>query len=95
MSQTGWYNVRNVVFLVGDRNHSALLDHVNSEYSVLILRSYLMNRYVAAKTCYFGVGGGTKAFTSILAKDTSMSIETVDVVKQGTKLNKSRSRISM
>jgi hypothetical protein len=40
-------------------------------------------RYLAAKTCYFGVGGGTKAFTSLINNKPNFGIDTVKVIQDG------------
>lgn len=41
-------------------------------------------RYLAAKTCYFGVGGGTNAFTSLVTSDKyNFGINTVKLIKNG------------
>lgn len=39
---------------------------MNNKIVVIILNSY--DRYLAAKTCYFGVGGGLRSFEEFVAR---------------------------
>lgn len=47
------------------------------------LRPTTGQAWLAAKSYYFGVGGGTSSFIRLVEKDGTINVETVDVINDG------------